>query len=107
MNLNPIHVKYEWTNDVKIAKKWLGKLDKLDMFAADFEAASHYTDEDLVKFKEIINNESYPYLKRKEAAACLASTPLDFPYHVDITHLSVAWSDSDAYVFVQIGRAHV
>lgn len=100
MNLNPIHVNYEWTNDVKIAEKWLSKLDKVDMFAADFEAASHYTDEDLVKFKEIINNESYPYLKRKEAAACLASTPLDFPYHVDITHLSVAWSDSDSYVFV-------
>lgn len=100
MDIGPIAVKYEWTNDLTIAKQWLDFLSTKPLLAADFEAASHYSDADREKFLSVLNDEKSSYLVKKEVAACLASTPLDFPAHVDITHLSVAWSDSEAYVFV-------
>ena len=100
IDINAIRVNYEWTDDIATAKKWLNELETKEYFAADFEAAIRYTADELDFVKRISEDPNETYIERKRAAALLASTPLDHPAHSLPTHLSVAWSDRDAYVFV-------
>lgn len=96
----PITVNYQSTNNLLVADSWLRHLDSFPIIACDFEAAIRYTPADYASFQAIIDDPSSTNLQRRAAQAKLRATALDHPSHIAITHLSVAWSDSDAYVFI-------
>ena len=97
-----IKVNYEYTNNAFLAKDILANLPST--FAADFEVANKYTKEEKEEFAHILET-STNKLERIEAQAKLNSDPLGHPSHNEITHLSVAWSPSDAYVFIVNNRS--
>lgn len=98
--LKTIKVDYKHTNRPLVAKQWLNELKNRKVIACDFEAAVKYTEEDRKVLEHIIDEQATPYLVKKQAEAVLAATPLDHPAHSLPTHLSVAWADNEAYVFV-------
>ena len=83
-----INIKYEYTSDISTAKQWLEALEST--FAADFEVAIKYTPEELEEFKNKMEDESLPYLERKQYGAKCKATALGHPSHTKITHLSIA-----------------
>ena len=83
-----IKVEYEYTDNISTAKQWLEELDST--FAADFEVAIKYTPKELKEFASKMEDESLPYLKRKEYGAKCEATALGHPSHTTITHLSIA-----------------
>lgn len=95
-----IKVKAEYSADILTAKKWLAELEEKSLIACDFEAAIRYTPEQLKVLESIRDSEKYDFFERTSAGAVLKASPLDHPAHVKVTHFSVAWSDSDAYVFI-------
>lgn len=94
----PIQVNYQSTNVPYIANQWLRSLP--DLFAADFETAIKYTESDLESFREELSHADLPRLREIELKSKLTATALDHASHIRLTHLSVAWSESDAYVFI-------
>lgn len=100
MQLGPKKVNYTSTSDVKTAESWLAGLSQHPMIATDFEAAIRYTTEEVAWLQKIATDEKQTYIERKRAQAVLDATPLDHPIHSTPTHLSVAWSDTDAFVII-------
>jgi len=94
-----IVVNYEYTNNLYKAKKWLNSLP--DLFAADFEVASKYTnkEKDILKYS-IDNYTNIPFADRRIWLQKYNSNGLSHPGLTCITHLSVAWSNTDAYVII-------
>jgi DNA polymerase I-like protein with 3'-5' exonuclease and polymerase domains len=95
-----IHVTAEYSADIDVVKKWLSNLSTKDLIACDFETAIKYTPEQLELLKSIKDSDRTPFLERKFAESVLKASALDHPAHVKITHLSVAWSDSEAFVII-------
>lgn len=93
-----IEVTYEYTNDAKQAKIWLDALP--GVFAADFETAIRYTEEEVAEAKRKSEDSSIPKKERIEYQAIANATALGHPYHCTITHLSVAASENHGYVFI-------
>lgn len=93
-----IQVNYESTNDYKIARQWLDSLP--NTFAADFETAIRYSKEEVEEAKRVVEDINYPKKQRISAQAVAKATALGHPSHCTITHCSVAWTPSDAYVFI-------
>lgn len=93
-----INVNFEYTSDAKIAKKWLKSLPSL--FAADFEAAIWYTDEQVNEAKVNMLDMNLSKKERIANQVIANASALGHPYHCTITHCSIAYSDRDAYVFV-------
>ena len=89
-----IPVNFQSTSNLLEADRWLRELESHPILALDFETA------DLAHFQSIIDSPDSSHLAKRQAQACLRATALDHPSHVTITHLSVAWSESDAYVFI-------
>jgi hypothetical protein len=94
----PIKVNYKHTNNAYEAQQWLNSLP--DLFAADFETASMYTDarKNIIKFQ--LDNFNLTPEKRRVLLQQLTSDGLSHPSLTVITHLSVGWSDKDSCVIV-------
>lgn len=97
-----IKVNYQSTNNAFTAQKWLANLPTL--FAADFEVANKYTKEERAVFAHTVET-SLDRLERVTAQAKLDSNQLGHPSHNELTHLSIAWSESDAYVLIIDNRS--
>jgi hypothetical protein len=93
-----IQVNYQSTNDPNTAKQWLENLP--DLIAADLETAIRYTDNEIQEAKEKMNEESLPKKERIRYQAIAKATALGHPYHCTITHVNIAGSEEDAYVFI-------
>lgn len=93
-----IQVVYQSTNNADEAKKWLATVP--DLFAADFEAAVRYTEEEIAEAKETMANEKLPKKTRVLSQAIANATALGHPYHCTITHCSIAISEKEAFVFI-------
>lgn len=92
-------VNYKSTSNPYIAMQLLRSLPSV--IACDFETASKYTDSDkLVMQAELDSIELKTSPRALELAQRIRSDGLSHPSMVDITHLSVAWSDSDAIVII-------
>lgn len=97
---NTIKVEYKSTANVVEANKWLREISEYPIIGCDFEVAIKYTDEELAQFKLDSVDESLPKLTRMQAAAKLSATALDHPSHTVLTHLQIAISETESYVFV-------
>lgn len=96
---NLIHVSYESTSSAYKANQILRELEKQPLIACDFEVATRYTPaERLLMEEELLT--SPPKRRRIELESTLAATALDHPSHTVLTHLSVATSESEGYVFI-------
>ena len=93
----PIIVNYQSTSSAYVANQWLRTLP--DLIACDTEAAIKFTPEQLTAMQTELDA-SPPLRRAIELRACLSATALSHPYYVDLTHVQIAWSDSDAYVFI-------
>ncbi len=93
-------VNFQFTSNLLTADSWLRELDTHPILALDFETAVRYTPADYASFQSTIDSPLSTHLEKRAAQAKLRATALDHPTHLTITHLSVAWSPSDAYVFV-------
>ena len=98
--LQPIKVTYTSTNDVYDANQMLATLAQYPIIACDFEAAVKYTPSDLANFQAIVDDPTSSKASRIRAKACLAATALDHVSHTTLTHCSIAWSESEAFVFI-------
>ena len=94
----PIKVNYEYTHNTYKAKQWLNNLP--DVFAADFEIASRYTNKNKAVIKENLDNYKLSFNTEKTLQQQLSSDGLSHPMLTKITHLSIAWSDRDRYVII-------
>jgi len=95
----PLEVTYKSARNVFTASQYLTEIRQYDIFAADFETASRYTPEQ----RDIMTAElatDIPTRRRTLLEAALAATALSHPYHVTLTHCSIAISDTEAYVFI-------
>ena len=95
-----IKVNAQYSADIRVVKKWLKELEEYSIIACDFEAAIKYTPEQVKFLTSIRDSPNTSFLEQKFAASVLKADALDHPAHVKITHFSVAWSDSDAYVII-------
>ena len=95
-----IPVNFQSTSNLLTADRWLRELESHPIISCDFETAIRYTPTDLAHFQSIIDSPDSSHLAKRQAQSCLRATALDHPSHTTITHLSVAWSESDAYVFI-------
>ena len=93
-------VNYQHTSNILTADRWLRELEQHPLIALDFEVAVRYTDTDLAHFQSIVDSLTSTNLERRNAQSKLRATALDHPSHTTITHLSAAWSETDAYVFI-------
>ena len=98
--LDPIKVSFKHTSNAFEANRWLREIAKHKVIACDFEVASKYTSDELESFQSYFDNESNPYLLRMDAKSLYYSNALSHPYYTVLTHLSVAWSESEGVVFV-------
>jgi len=96
--IQPIQVIYQVPKTLYEANQFLQSLPNL--IACDFETAVKYTPAQLEQFKKDLENDNLSKLDRIALQSKLSATALDHPSHVHLTHFSVAWSESDAYVFV-------
>ena len=92
-------VTYKSTSNPYIAMQLLNSLPSV--IACDFETASKYSDSDKLQLQaklDLLEDKKTDYalaLKQR-----IASTGLSHPSMVDITHLSVAYSETEAYVII-------
>lgn len=96
----PISINFKHTNSTYWASKWLEELP--DLFAADFEVAPIADNAKkkmdqwrLDSFSEVMTREEKRLIRQY-----INSTGLSHPSLTQITHLSAAWSDQDAFVLV-------
>jgi len=98
-----IQVNYESTNDPNTAKQWLEGLP--DLIAADLETALRYSKTELQEAKEKMQDERLSKKERIRYQAIAKATALGHPYHCTITHVNIAWTEEDAYVFIIDNKA--
>lgn len=90
-------VTHRYTSNIYTANQWLRSLP--DTIACDFEAALIYTPSELESFKAELETSTDKY-RIREITAALKASALSHPAYVTPTHLSVAWSDSEAFVII-------
>lgn len=97
-----IKVNYEYSDSYNVIRQWLEDLPYL--IACDFEAAVKLTSEERAKYektlKELKENEEVEYLNIKTIESLLNASALSHPSRVNITHLSIATSPSEAKVII-------
>ena len=101
---NIIKVSYSTTRNPLQASRMLQQLANYPTIAADFEVAVRYTKADLEAFRARLLQDP-PKAERILLESKLAATALGHPSHCTLTHFSVAWSESDAYVFILDNKA--
>jgi DNA polymerase I-like protein with 3'-5' exonuclease and polymerase domains len=97
MEIQPIKVTYKSTSDIVEANEWLASLP--DTIACDFEVATRYTPSERSAMEASLNSD-IPEMDKIAIRQALSATALDHPFHCVVTHLSVATSDNEAYVFI-------
>lgn len=95
----PTVVNYKSTNNIVEANQWLRELPSV--IACDFEVASCYTDDQKADFQLELDaledqNSLYSHTLRQK----IASDGLSHPSLSVITHISIAWSETDALVII-------
>lgn len=95
-----ISVTYEATSDPVRAAEMLSFVESQNIAAFDFEVALKYTQQDKDYFKSQLDNPNISYLERRQYQAKLDASALSHPSHTTLTHLSMAWSESDSYVLI-------
>ena len=90
-------VTHQQTNDAKEALEWLTSLT-VPIVACDFEAASRYTDEEKEEFKAQLETASR--LDKHLLQQRIDSSGLSHPSLSRLTHMSLAYSETEAYVFI-------
>ena len=98
--LQPIKVTYTSTNDIYDANQMLATLSAHPIIACDFEVATKYTPAELATFQATLNDPTSSKASRIRAKSCLTATALDHVSHTTLTHCSIAWSESEAFVFI-------
>ena len=97
-----IGVNYAFTSSTYRVKRWLDELP--DLIACDFEVASKFTkkEKDLfrLRLKQTKNMD-----KRRVLEQYIESNGLSHPSLTVVTHFSVAWTNSDAYVILCTNKA--
>ena len=94
-----VDVTYQSTSNPLIAHKWLSSLD-VPTVACDFETASRYSDEDKAALTDYLSTLTVGSLEYHQIRQQIASDGLSHPSLSRLTHFSLAWSESDAYVFI-------
>lgn len=93
-----IKVTYKATSDAEQAKQWLSELP--DLFAADFETAVRYSEEQIKEAKALMADAEIPKIERVKHQAIANASALGHPSHCTITHCSVAASEDEGIVFI-------
>ena len=96
----PIAVTYTSTNDVYNANQMLATLQSHPIIACDFETAIKYSADDLASFQATVDNPASSKRERITAQSRLSASALDHVSHTTLTHCSIAWSESEAFVFI-------
>ena len=92
-----IKVNYKYTANLYKAKQWLDELP--DLIACDFEASSKFTELQKEAFKLQLETEEDEETKRV-LNQYIKSDGLSHPSLSTLTHVSIAWSESDALVIL-------
>jgi hypothetical protein len=95
-----IKVSYKSTNSAYKANQFLQEIAQHDLFAADFEAAVRYTKSELESFRKALEDDSLSKRQRAYYESRLSATALGHPFHVTLTHCSIAINDHEGYVFI-------
>lgn len=97
--LDTIKVTYKSTRNAYQASLYLAEIRNHSTFAADFEAAVKFTQQDILDMQSELDS---PISKRRriELEAALSATALSHPAYVQLTHCSIAISDHEAYIFI-------
>ena len=90
-------VTHQQTNDAKEALQWLTSLT-VPIVACDFETASRYTDEEKEEFKAQL--EAASRLDKHILQQRIDSSGLSHQSLSRLTHMSLAYSETEAYVFI-------
>ena len=90
-------VTHQQTNDAREALEWLNSITE-SIIACDFEAASKYTDEEKEEFKKQL--ETAGRLEKHILQQRIDSSGLSHPSLSRLTHMSLAYSETEAYVFI-------
>jgi hypothetical protein len=92
-------INYSYSNNLYTIMATLNKLPQI--VAMDFETASKWTDTEKEEMKEFLKeNEDIDREEKRQIRQFIESTGLSHPSFVHITHFSVAWSPTDAFVAV-------
>ena len=95
----PIEVDYSYSSVPYVIMNKLNSLP--DTVACDFEAALRYTPEHLAEVRAYLDaNPDLPKYQQTILRAKLKATALSHPYYVWVTHLSIAWSESESFVAI-------
>ena len=94
-----MEVSFKYTDNIFKARSWIEELTTKKVIACDFEVASSWSDKEKARYakklEDSINDEDKLYYRQ-----ILATDGLSHPALTKLTHLSIAWSDNDAYVFI-------
>lgn len=96
--LDATPVYYSYTADAVVAKEMLDSITS-PLVGCDFETASKYTLAEKEQLKEDLLVETN-YIQRKYIQQKIDSDGLSHPSLAQLTHFSIAWSESDAFVFI-------
>lgn len=95
--MDSIKVNYKFTSNNYEAATWLNELPPL--VACDFEVASRFTETEKEQFKLQLETE-IDFDTARQLKQYIASDGLSHPSLTALTHLSIAWSESDAIVII-------
>ena len=94
-------VNYQSTSNYYRMDKWLKELMEKPLIACDFEVSPKWSQMELEHEKELLATyDTTDWYKRTESLQKLNAEGLSNPYLTIPTHLSIAWSNQDAYVFI-------
>jgi hypothetical protein len=101
----PKQVTYQSTNQLHVARSWFNWLDsEVDIAAFDFEAAAFITESERAELKSTLkvmqcNPDQFKFAIARITDQ-LRSHPLSHPSRSVLTHISVAISDTEAFVVI-------
>lgn len=68
--------------------------------ACDFEAACVFSKTDKIALSDLLKTDTLTFEQRRQAKQQLLATALSNPVFVRITHMSLAWSETEAHVII-------
>lgn len=70
------------------------------LVACDFEATCYFSKDEKLRLKELAADETLPFEQRRIYRQQSTATALSNPIFVQITHMSLAWSETEAHVII-------
>lgn len=92
-------MNWKYTDNAFTMRDWFKELDSRKIIACDFEVCSLFTDEQKLEAAKKLED-SLSFNDSLYYRMVCSSNGLSYPALTRITHLSVAWSKEDAYVFI-------